>query len=64
MAKVIREKSLDLWQPDLLRIGGVEKWIDGLIDNILEIKDDFTFPRTGDGLGFSFIKEKLNKLEI
>ena len=102
---LIKEKALDLWQPDLLRIGGVEKWIasakiaaeygiptlphyykdydvpllctikngyavesfdwiDGLIDNTLEIKDGFTYPRTGDGWGFSFIKEKLNKLEI
>ena len=98
-------KSLDLWQPDLLRIGGVERWIesaeiadknqiptlphyykdydvpllctikngyavesfdwiDGLIDNQLEIKDGFTYPREGDGWGFSFLKEKLDKLPI
>lgn len=102
---LIKEKALDLWQPDLLRIGGVEKWIasakiagkngiptlphyykdydvpllctikngyavksfdwiDGLIDNTLEIKNGFTYPRTGNGWGFSFIKEKLIKLEI
>jgi len=102
---LIKEKALDLWQPDLLRIGGVEKWIasakiaaefgipalphyykdydvpllctikngyavesfdwiDGLIDNTLEIKDGFTYPRTGAGWGFSFLKDKLIKLEI
>ena len=102
---LIKEKDLDLWQPDLLRIGGVEKWIasakiaaeygiltlphyykdydvpllctikngyavesfdwiDGLIDNSLEIKDGFTYPRTGNGWGFSFLKDKLIKLEI
>lgn len=102
---LIKEEALDLWQPDLLRIGGVEKWIesaelasaskiptlphyykdydvpllctiengyavesfdwiDGLIDNQLEIKDGYTYPRTGYGWGFEFIKEKLNKLSI
>jgi L-alanine-DL-glutamate epimerase-like enolase superfamily enzyme len=99
-----KENVLDLWQPDLLRIGGVEKWIasakiaaksqiptlphyykdydvpllctiengyavesfdwiDGLIDNTLEIKDGYTYPRIGDGWGFSFLKDKLTKLE-
>ncbi len=102
---LIKEKALDLWQPDLLRIGGVEKWIasakiaaeygiptlphyykdydvpllctikngyavesfdwiDGLIDNTLEIKDGFAYPRTRAGWGFSFLKNKLIKLEI
>jgi hypothetical protein len=39
-------------------------WIDDLIDNKLEIKDGFSYPRTGSGWGFSFLKEKLIKLEI
>jgi L-alanine-DL-glutamate epimerase-like enolase superfamily enzyme len=102
---LIKGKSLDLWQPDLLRIGSVEKWIesakiasaagiptlphyykdydvpllctidngyavesfdwiDGLIDNQLEVKDGYTYPRSGNGWGFSFIKEKLKNLTI
>jgi hypothetical protein len=39
-------------------------WIDDLIDNKLEIKDGFSYPRTGSGWGFSFLKERLIKLEI
>ncbi len=27
LKQLAENKSLDLWQPDLLRIGGVEKWI-------------------------------------
>jgi len=102
---LISTKSIDLWQPDLLRIGGVERWIesakiasknqiptlphyykdydvpllctikngyavesfdwiDGLINNQLEIKDGYTYPRKGHGWGFSFLKEKLTKLSI
>jgi len=105
LKQLAKNKSLDLWQPDLLRIGGVEKWIesakladaykiptlphyykdydvpllcaidngyavesfdwiDGLIDNKLEIVDGYTFPRDGFGWGFSFLKEKLIKLAI
>jgi L-alanine-DL-glutamate epimerase-like enolase superfamily enzyme len=105
LTTLIKEKSLDLWQPDLLRIGSVEKWIesakiasesgiptlphyykdydvpllctiengyavesfdwiDGLIDNTLAIKDGYTYPRTGDGWGFTFLKDKLTKLEL
>lgn len=105
LKQLAENKSLDLWQPDLLRIGGVEKWIesakladtykiptlphyykdydvpllcvinngyavesfdwiDGLIDNKLEIVDGYTFPRDGFGWGFSFLKERLIKLPI
>lgn len=97
------DKVLDLWQPDLIRIGGVEKWIasakladfykiptlphyykdydvpllctikngyavesfdwiDGLIDNKLDVINGYTLPRDGHGWGFSFLKDKLNKL--
>ncbi len=105
LKSLIKENVLDLWQPDLLRIGGVERWIesaqiaalnriptlphyykdydvpllctirngyavesfdwiDGLIDNTLEINDGYTYPRNGNGWGFSFLKEKLNLLDI
>jgi mandelate racemase len=105
LTTLIKEKSIDLWQPDLLRIGSVENWIasaeladkfgiptlphyykdydvpllctinngyavesfdwiDGLIDNTLEIKDGYTYPRTGPGWGFTFLKEKMTKLPL
>ena len=105
LKQLAKNNSIDLWQPDLLRIGGVEKWIasakladtyniptlphyykdydvpllctinngyavesfdwiDGLIDNKLEIVNGYTFPRNGFGWGFSFLKEKLIKLPI
>jgi L-alanine-DL-glutamate epimerase-like enolase superfamily enzyme len=105
LKQLAKNKALDLWQPDLIRIGGVEKWIesahianeskiptlphyykdydvpllctinngyavesfdwiDGLIDNQLNIIDGYTFPREGVGWGFSFLKEKLIKLNL
>jgi L-alanine-DL-glutamate epimerase-like enolase superfamily enzyme len=105
LTALIKDKSLDLWQPDLLRIGSVENWIasavladksgiptlphyykdydvpllctikngvavesfdwiDGLIDNTLEIVEGYTYPRAGPGWGFSFLKEKLTDLTL
>jgi L-alanine-DL-glutamate epimerase-like enolase superfamily enzyme len=97
--------SLDIWQPDIIRIGGVEgwqksallanqynisvaphyykdydvallctipngigaesfDWIDDLIDHPLIIKDGYAIPRDLPGWGFSFLKDKINKLDI
>ena len=101
--KILAEKkALDLWQPDIIRLGGVERWlssarlaatyniptlphyykdydtpllctissgyavesfdwIDGLIDNPMEIRDGYAIPRDGTGWGFSFLHNKLNE---
>ena len=98
------KKALDLWQPDIIRLGGVESWvlsarlaatfniptlphyykdydtpllctissgyavesfdwIDGLIDNPMEIRDGYAIPRDGHGWGFSFLHNKLNEIQ-
>ncbi|MCU0779082.1 MAG: mandelate racemase/muconate lactonizing enzyme family protein [Akkermansiaceae bacterium] len=100
---LIARNAIDLWQPDILRLGGVEPWresaalahahhlpvlphyykdydvpllctipngrgaesfdwIDGLIDNPMQIENGLARPRQGAGWGFSFLPEKLHAL--
>lgn len=95
--------ALDLWQPDIVRLGGVEAWresaalaeafglpvlphyykdydvpllctvrspygaesfdwIDGIIDNAMEIENGFACPREGDGWGFRFREECMTEV--
>ncbi len=103
LKELIRRNALDLWQPDIIRIGGVEAWrqsaslanayqipvlphyykdydvtllctipngygaesfdwIDGIIDNKMEIKNGMACPREGSGWGFEFKKEHLKEI--
>lgn len=103
LKELIRRNALDLWQPDIIRIGGVEEWrksamlanaynipvlphyykdydipllttidhaygaesfdwIDGIIDNQIEIIDGMAYPRKGAGWGFEFLKEYLTEI--
>jgi L-alanine-DL-glutamate epimerase-like enolase superfamily enzyme len=105
LKELIKRKSIDMWQPDIIRIGGVETWIessryansfgipvlphyykdydvpllctidnfvaaeffdwiDGLIDNPLEIKYGLAYPRKAPGWGFSFTRNRLSELNI
>ena len=95
---LVSRSALDLWQPDIVRLGGVESWrdsvalaeayhlpvlphyykdydvpllctvrspygaesfdwIDGIIDNAMEIENGFASPWEGDGWGFRFREE-------
>ncbi|MDC7230806.1 MAG: mandelate racemase/muconate lactonizing enzyme family protein [Sphaerochaetaceae bacterium] len=104
LKELIRRNALDLWQPDLLRIGGVEAyrdsaalahayhipclphyykdydvpllatlsspygaesfdWIDGIIDNQMQIENGYAIPREGAGWGFSFKESSLEPIE-
>ena len=95
--------ALDLWQPDIVRLGGVEAWresaalaeafglpvlphyykdydipllctvrspygaesfdwIDGIIDNAMEIENGFASPWEGDGWGFRFREECMTEV--
>ena len=99
---LIARNAIDLWQPDILRIGGVEAWresaalanayhipvlphyykdydvpllctipngygaesfdwIDGIIDNQMEIKNGLVRPRNSPGWGFTFLASKLKE---
>lgn len=105
LKELISLKAIDMWQPDIIRIGGVEKWIesskyandfgipvlphyykeydvpllctinnyiaaesfdwiDEFIDNQLEIKNGFAYPRKTPGWGFTFLQDKLTVLNI
>lgn len=105
LKELINRKAIDMWQPDIIRIGGVEKWIesskyanefnipvlphyykdydipllctidnyiaaesfdwiDRFIDNPLEIKDGYAYPRKTPGWGFTFLQDKLTELNI
>lgn len=100
---LIARNAIDLWQPDILRLGGVEPWresaalahahhlpvlphyykdydvpllctipnglgaesfdwIDGLIDNPMEIKDGMARPRQTPGWGFRFEHAKMTAI--
>ncbi len=100
---LIRREAIHLWQPDLLRLGGVEAWcesaalahrhkipvlphyykdydvpllctipngmgaesfdwIDGLIDNRMEISQGMALPRRTPGWGFSFLHDKMSEV--
>jgi len=104
LKELIRRNALDLWQPDLLRLGGVEAWresalladayhipclphyykdydvpllatvahpfgaesfdwIDGIIDNRMEIRDGYAVQREGSGWGFSFLEKFLDPVK-
>ncbi len=103
LIELIKRKAIDIWQPDILRIGGVEAWkesasiaagfhipvlphyykdydvpllctipngvgaesfdwIDGLIDNPMQIKDGFAYPHQQPGWGFNLIDDCLQKI--
>lgn len=103
LKELIRRNALDLWQPDVIRIGGVENWlesaslanaynipvlphyykdydipllctipngygvesfdwIDGIIDNQIEIVDGFAVPRQTPGWGFSFLHHYMEEV--
>jgi L-alanine-DL-glutamate epimerase-like enolase superfamily enzyme len=100
---LIARNAIDLWQPDLIRIGGVEAWldsaglagaynipvlphyyrdydvpllctlpnaygvesfdwIDGIIDNVMHIKDGYAFARETPGWGFRFKETALTQI--
>ncbi|MBI9104449.1 MAG: mandelate racemase/muconate lactonizing enzyme family protein [Spirochaetales bacterium] len=100
LKELIRRNALDLWQPDIIRIGGVDEWrrsallassynipvlphyykdydvpllttidkaygaesfdwIDGIIDNRLEVENGMVYPRQTPGWGFSFLEREL-----
>jgi hypothetical protein len=103
LKNLIARNAIDLWQPDILRIGGVEAWresaalanayhlpflphyykdydvpllctipnafgaesfdwIDGIIDNTMEIKNGMALPRQLPGWGFSFLYQKMTQI--
>lgn len=103
LKELIRRNAIDLWQPDLIRIGGVEAWresaalakmyhipvlphyykdydvpllctvsnglgaesfdwIDGIIDQPMEIHEGMAIPRNKPGWGFEFRKEFMEEL--
>ncbi len=100
LRELIRRSALDLWQPDILRLGGVEgwresallanghglpvlphyykeydvpllctipdcygsesfDWIDGLVDNPIQVRDGVARPLPGPGWGFTFKEDLL-----
>lgn len=104
LKRLIELNALDLWQPDIVRLGGVEgwresaalaecyglpvlphyykdydvpllctitspygaesfDWIDGIIDNKMNIENGFAYPREGDGWGFYFKEAFLNEIK-
>ncbi|MGF1734465.1 mandelate racemase/muconate lactonizing enzyme family protein [Photobacterium satsumensis] len=104
LKSLISRNALDLWQPDIVRIGGVDAWlesaalakahnipvlphyykdydvpllctisngygsesfdwIDNIIDNKMEVKDGFAYPREGDGWGFNFLDQFLTEVK-
>lgn len=104
LQELIKRQAIDLWQPDLIRIGGVEEWrksailaninnipvlphyykdydvpllttvqniygsesfdwIDGIIDNPMEIIDGYAVLRQEPGWGFEFKKEYLKEVK-
>lgn len=104
LKNLISRNALDLWQPDLIRLGSVEAWrqsallahaynlpvlphyykdydvpllctvpnpygaesfdwIDGIIDNPMEIKNGVAYPRQQSGWGFSFLKQYLTEIK-
>ena len=103
LKQLTARNALDLWQPDIVRLGGVEAWresaalaeafglpvlphyykdydvpllctvrspygaesfdwIDGIIDNAMEIENGFASPREGDGWGFRFREECMTEV--
>ncbi len=103
LKELIRRNALDLWQPDIVRIGGVDEWrksalianaynvpvlphyykdydipllttvdnaygaesfdwIDGIIDNTIEVRNGMAYPRTGAGWGFKFLHEHMEEI--
>jgi len=103
LRELITRNAIDLWQPDILRMGSVEAWrdsadlaqannipvlphyykeydvpllmtipngrgaesfdwVDGLIDNPIEIRDGFAYPHQGPGWGFRFKEEHLTEV--
>jgi L-alanine-DL-glutamate epimerase-like enolase superfamily enzyme len=104
LKELIARNAIDLWQPDILRLGGVEPWresaalahahhlpvlphyykdydvpllctipngrgaesfdwIDGLIDNRMEIENGMARPRQQAGWGFRFLHEKMTAID-
>ncbi len=100
---LINRNALDLWQPDLLRLGGVEEWrnsailanayqipclphyykdydvpllatianpygaesfdwIDEIIDNKMRIENGYAIQREGNGWGFSFKEDCIERI--
>ncbi len=103
LKELIKRNALDMWQPDLIRIGGVEAWrssaalsiahnipvlphyykdydvpllctvpnvygaesfdwIDGIIDNTMQVENGFAYPREGAGWGFKFLPQYLSEV--
>ena len=103
LRELIGRHALDLWQPDIIRIGGVEAWrdsaalatahnipilphyykdydvpllatvahpfgaesfdwIDGIIDEPMQIQGGYARPREGAGWGFRFLHEHLSEV--
>lgn len=103
LKELIRRNALDLWQPDIIRIGGVDEWrksailansynipvlphyykdydipllttidnaygaesfdwIDGIIDNKIEVVNGMAYPRKGAGWGFEFLPKYLTEI--
>ena len=104
LRELIGRRALDLWQPDLIRLGGVEAWrdsaalaaayhipvlphyykdydipllvtvsrpygaesfdwIDGIIDQPMEIVDGYALPREGEGWGFRFLHQYMTEVK-